>query len=78
LSAVCFWGPDLRMIPTFVARMSQIERDACATLVLINALQGVSMKRGTSAPQARPEPGDRLDPGWVHSWRVPNRTRRVV
>src|SRR2546426_5366524 len=40
LSAVCFWDPDLRTIPTFVARMSQMAQDACATLVLINALQG--------------------------------------
>jgi hypothetical protein len=52
LSAVCFWDSDLRTIPTFVARMSQMARDACATLVLINALQGVSMRWGTSAPQA--------------------------
>jgi hypothetical protein len=58
LSAVCFWDPDLRAIPTFVAKMSQMARDACATLVLINVLinmlQGVSMRWGTSAPQARP------------------------
>ena len=54
LSAACFWDADLRTIPTFVARMSQMAQDACATLVLINALQGVSMRRGTSAPQARP------------------------
>jgi len=58
--------------------MSQMARDACATLILINALQGVSMRWGTSAPQARPWLGDRLDPGWVHSWRVPRRTRRVA
>src|SRR4029450_12122107 len=33
---------------------------ACAILVLINALHGVSMRWGTSAPQGRPWPGDRL------------------
>ena len=40
----CKWNSDLRTIPTFVAKMSQMARDACATLVLINVLQGVSMR----------------------------------
>ena len=34
----CKWDPDLRTIPTFVAKISQMARDACATLVLINVL----------------------------------------
>jgi hypothetical protein len=34
------------MIPTFVARMSQMARDACAIVVLVHALQGVSHGAG--------------------------------
>ena len=45
---------DFHMIPTFIATMSQMAQDASATLTLISALQGVSMREGTCAPQARP------------------------
>jgi hypothetical protein len=44
LFAVGFWDDDLCTIPTCIARMSQKPRDAVATLVLINAVPGVSMK----------------------------------
>ena len=33
LSAACFWDADLRTIPTFIARMSQMAWDACAKVL---------------------------------------------
>jgi hypothetical protein len=33
LSAVCFWDTDLRTIPTFIARMSQMAWDAGAKVL---------------------------------------------
>jgi hypothetical protein len=41
LSGICFRDSDLRTIPTFVARMSQMGRDASAIVCLVYALPGV-------------------------------------
>ena len=58
---VCFWDPDLRTIPTFVARMSQMAWDACAIVLLVNEGKGclrgaspASLAGRTLAPRALP------------------------